>query len=248
MAIDTVFPRPTVKQVIFQIRFPNLFYLESKMGDLQMKIISKFPDSALLLRRQMFWAEGESLPTEEVANEFAKKIWQFTSPQGYQLHIHNDSFDINSQLHKSYQNPNAEHRFRDIIEFVLQSFREVTGVPYATRVGLRYIDECPIPRKDSATLSEYYNTTFPIERFPIERANSMQFTSEMTADGYSLRYVETLKQGTDNEYKLGLDFDGFGINIKMEDCLAFTDKLHVAIIEEFEKTIKEPVYRYMRGE
>ena len=33
MPIHEVFPSPTVKQVIFQVRFPNLFYLESRMGE-----------------------------------------------------------------------------------------------------------------------------------------------------------------------------------------------------------------------
>ena len=31
MAINEVFPNPTVKKVIFQIRFPNLFFIESKI-------------------------------------------------------------------------------------------------------------------------------------------------------------------------------------------------------------------------
>jgi hypothetical protein len=39
MAIEEVFPNPTVKQVAFEIRFPNLFYLESKIGELQVKIM-----------------------------------------------------------------------------------------------------------------------------------------------------------------------------------------------------------------
>jgi len=45
MQINEVFPNPTVKQVIFQIRFPNLFYLESKIGEYQLKIMQRFPES-----------------------------------------------------------------------------------------------------------------------------------------------------------------------------------------------------------
>ena len=51
MAIDEVFQNPTVKQVIFQIRFPNLFYMESRIGDYQLKIMNDFPESSLLHRR-----------------------------------------------------------------------------------------------------------------------------------------------------------------------------------------------------
>ena len=52
MVIDEIFPFPTVKHVIFQIKYPNLFYLENRIGDFQMKIINEFPDSKLSFRRQ----------------------------------------------------------------------------------------------------------------------------------------------------------------------------------------------------
>ena len=62
MAINEVFPNPTVKQVIFQVRFPNLFYLDSRMGEFQLKVMKDFPKSSLALTRQIFIAEGVQLP------------------------------------------------------------------------------------------------------------------------------------------------------------------------------------------
>ena len=57
MAIDEMFPNPTVKQVIFQITFPNLFYIENKIGAFQLKIMKEFPQSTLLFRRQVLFAD-----------------------------------------------------------------------------------------------------------------------------------------------------------------------------------------------
>ena len=54
---DEIFPNPTVKQVVFQIVFPNLFYIENKIGELQLKIMTEFPESTLLHRRQFAWAD-----------------------------------------------------------------------------------------------------------------------------------------------------------------------------------------------
>jgi hypothetical protein len=51
MAIDEVFLNPTVEKVIFQIRFSNLFYIENKIGELQIKLMSEFPDSSIVMRR-----------------------------------------------------------------------------------------------------------------------------------------------------------------------------------------------------
>ena len=70
MSINEVFPNPTVKQVIFQIRFPNLFYMENKIGDLQLKIMKEFPQSALILRRQILLADiGSETKLENISKD-----------------------------------------------------------------------------------------------------------------------------------------------------------------------------------
>jgi hypothetical protein len=80
MTINEVFPNPTVKQVVFQIHFPNLFYIESKIGELQMRIMEKFPESAILFRQQVIFADmGPNAKIEDIApqakQQGAKKIW-----------------------------------------------------------------------------------------------------------------------------------------------------------------------------
>jgi len=249
MSINEVFPNPTVKQVVFQIRFPNLFYMENKIGDLQLKIMKEFPQSALLFRRQLLFAdigpEGklENIPSD-LNKEAGKKIWQFKSNKNFQLNILSDSLDISSQYHKTY-NLEGGDKFRDIIKFVLDHFFEVTKIPIINRVGLRYIDECPIPSKDNNTFRSYYNSIFPLDRFNLIDANEMDFKTVIRKGEYYLCYRESL-QKVGSEYKLILDFDGFAENINSEDYLRVSDDLHTIILEEYERTIKEPVYRYMR--
>ena len=43
MAITEIFPNPTVKQVIFQIRFNSLFYIGDKMGEFQQRTMTEIP-------------------------------------------------------------------------------------------------------------------------------------------------------------------------------------------------------------
>lgn len=249
MSISEVFPNPTVKQIIFQIKFPNLFYMENKIGDLQLKIIKKFPQSALLFRRQLIiadlWPKGkiENIPGD-LDKEGGKKIWQFKSNKNFELNVLSDSLDINSNYHKTYNLEGGE-KFREIVKFVLDNFFEVTKIPIINRIGLRYIDECPIPSKDSTTFKSYYDSIFPLERFDLADANEMDFKTMIRKGKYYLRYAESLKK-IGNKYKLILDFDGFAENINSKDYLMVTDKLHMIISEEYEKTIKEPVYQYMR--
>ena len=251
MVADEVFVRPTVKRVIFEIRFPNLFYMESKIGDLQLKIMKEFPESALVFRRQVVFADlGPAVKDQDVAEQLVgepgRKIWQFKSPQGFQLNVLGNSLNIASNFHKSYSNPEAEHRFRDVIEFVLDNFLEVMRVPALGRVGLRYINECPVPRKDTDTFREYYDSVFPLGRFALEDATELLFRAVVARREYSLRYSETLRTEAGG-LKLIIDLDAFTQAIESKRCLSVVDDLHKLIRQEFLRTIREPVIEYMRG-
>jgi len=250
MPINEVFPNPTVKKVIFQIRYPNLFFIENKIGDIQLKIMSKFPESALIVRRQLIVADigpGMQISNklDDTEDSISKKIWQFKSSIGMELNILSDALDINSGIHKTYNLEGGE-KFRNIIEFVVDNFISITGIPIINRIGLRYIDECPMPNKNNESFREFYNTTFPLNRFNIADAKEMKYSTIILKGTNKLRYQEVLIPDGDN-YKLFLDFDGFTENINSADYLATTDALHAIIREEYENTIKEPVYRIMRA-
>lgn len=252
MPINEVFKNPTVKNVIFQIRYPNLFYIENRIGDIQLKLMEDFPESALVYRQRILLADvGPDVKIEKEFDkkpeEAATKIWQFESPNNYRLNILSDSLDISSELHKTYNNPASDIRFRDTIELVLNCFFEVTQIPIIKRIGLRYIDECPIPEKTNKAFKEYYKTAFPLARFKLEDAKEMHFRTVVKRENYFLTFVESLAIIND-EYKLILDFDGFGENINPADCLKVSDRLHDLILKEYEKSIKDPVYKYMRKE
>lgn len=249
MSINEVFPNPTVKKVVFQIRFPNLFYIETKIGDFQIKVMNEFPESALIHRRQLLLADiGPEFKIEDIPSDIDKetltKIWQFKSPKKYELNVLSNSLDINSEYHKTYDLEGGQ-KFRDIIKFVLDAFFETMQIPIINRIGLRYIDECPIPSKDNDTFKSHYNSVFPLDRFNLSYASGLDFSAVIKKGDYNLRYAESLKK-TNEEYKLILDFDAFATNIIPNVCLNTTDELHKIISDEYERTIKEPIYNYMR--
>lgn len=73
----------------------------------------------------------------------------------------------------------------------------------------------------------------------------MTFMARSKRGKYFLIFRESLIEES-GEPKLILDFDGYAENIKSSDCLVVTDSLHDFISDEYETSIKEPVYRYMR--
>jgi uncharacterized protein (TIGR04255 family) len=248
--IEELFPNPTVKNVIFQIRYPNLFYLEDRIGDFQIEIMELFPESSLIVRKPLLLADvGTEMKiedlSEKVGSEVTKKIWRFSSAKNYVLNILNDSLDISSEYHKTYDNKKSEERFRDIIKKVLEKFIAIMKIPLISRIGLRYIDVCPLPTKDSKTYATYYNSAINIGKFSLEEATEMVFSTSVARGDYFLRYREALEKKGEN-YNVILDFDAFARSIKAGDYLTVTDQLHDIIIQAFTDTIKEPVYEYMR--
>jgi len=250
MVIDEIFPNPTVKQVIFQITFPNLFYLEKRIGDIQEKIMEQFPKSDLLLRRGILLADigpdqKIEFPPNEIESSATKKIWHFEAKNKTQLNISSNSLDLSSEFHKTY-NFGEKDKFRDVIEHVIGTFIEIAGLPIINRIGLRYIDHCPLPTKDNETLKQYYNSKFPTDKFNIANADTMAFRAVVKEGRYYLGYVESLQQ-IKGETKLILDFDGSATDVKnSSDYLTISDELHDLISKAYKETIKDPVYAYMR--
>src|SRR5579872_4447434 len=250
MAITEVFPNPTVKQVIFQIRYPNLFYIEKHIGDVQLKIMKEFPNSSMALKRQVMITNinpGQTLDKAlaEIPGEGTQKIWQFRSDKGVELNILPDSLDLSSTSHKTYSKPNSPTRFRDVIKMVLDAFFSVTKVPLIKRVGLRYVDECPFPAKNNLEFQKYFNSSFPLSRFKLEDCREMMFVTTVKRGEHFVRYVESLGKSGDKDILI-MDFDGFAENINADRCLEVADLLHESISNEFEATIKQPVIDMMR--
>jgi len=245
-----VFPYPTVRQVAFEIKYPNLFSIENKMGDFQEKIIGEFPESQAVIRRQIVFAdvgpEGKLMNIPDQFGEgMGKKLWIFKSKQQHEVNVSTNSLLIVSSDHKTYHNPSVEKKFRDVIGFVLSSFFQTISVPIIHRIGLRYTDECPLPSKDNQTLSKFYNSTFPIERYPINDAQGVYFEITTKRKNHNLIYKERMAKQNE-QYIIFLDFDGFENEVFPKDCLKVTDELHEIIEEEYFKTIKDPVKNYMR--
>jgi len=250
MAIGEVFANPTVVRVIFQVRFPNLFTMENLIGEYQTKIMERFPESQLGIRRNVliadFGPEGfpAGFPDDSQAAPVGK-IWSFTSPEGVALNVQNDSLDISSKTHKTYNNKDAPYRFRDMIQYALDRFLAVAKIPLIHRIGLRYVDDCPIPARTNDAFAAWYKTAFPLARFPMPDIDEMHFRTCVKRGDHFVRYAESLSQEA-GRWKYTIDSDAFAVRIPAVDYLKVTDALHDLLVAEYEASIQQPVYDHMR--
>jgi len=247
MAINKVFKNPTVKKVIFQIQFPNLFYLESKIPDLQLEIMREFPESALIVKQPLVLFDSNNkieVDNQETSNIVTQKIWEFKNNKGYVLAISSNSLSIVSTIHKTY---NSDHdvKFRDTINFCLIAFEKYIKLPFVTRIGLRYIDECPLFEITTENYSASFNTALSLSKFPIEELEQMHINIVKKYTEIKIRYQEYFNNSNNDLKSIMLDFDAFATNINYEDCLSTTDKLHDIIETNFISTIKQPIIDFM---
>lgn len=247
-----IFVRPTIHQVIYQIRFPNLLFIEAKVGQFQLNIMERFPDSSELYRRQVIFADvgpddEQRMPLDE---QNTKKIWQFsTEDKAYVVNIQTNSLDITANSYKTYNSGEDDNfKFQSIIKFVLDNFFSEIPVKLIKRIGLRYINKCPLPDDlSNSAFLEYYDSDFNLSKYDLKTTTEMQFVSSVLLDKYFLNYSEVLKY-VDNKPLYYLDWDASGKDIHVDNYLTVTDQLHQIIDNRFFETIKEPVKKWMRNE
>jgi len=245
-----IYQNPTVKEVIFQIKYSDLFSIEKNIGDFQMKIMDRFPISKFKVRRQFIFADlGPNMKIEELPDvadqpNLAQKIWHFQSEKGIEVNVTINSLDITSKYHKTYDIGDGE-KFKDTIEFVVAKFLEIFPISIITRIGLRYIDECPIKELKKEEFNKCYNTSFPLDRFDLQDVEGLESKTKVKKEDFYLVYIEKLMISSQKPVLI-LDFDGFAENIKANNYLAVTDDLHNLIHDEYERTITDKLREYMR--
>ena|SRR5271157_3587790 len=249
MPSSEIFPNPLVKQVHFEVRFQNLFFVEARIGDFQVRVMKYFPQSELVHRRSLMLLAGtddsiQDLAKKQQSSDSVDKVWQFKSLSGTTLAITNKSLGIISEQHKSY-NQGGDNSFRTIIKMVVDHFVEVVKIQTVLRIGLRYVNEGPIFDRSAERFINCYNSILPLNRFGLENAVGMDCVVLVNTENCQLRHLESLKMNGDRG-QLVIDLDASVENVPSEELLGRTDHLHEKISKEFRETIKEPIVEFMR--
>jgi uncharacterized protein (TIGR04255 family) len=249
MASKEVFPTPLVKQVAFEVRFPNLFFIEGRIGEFQVQVMKDFPQSELVHRRNLmiFAGNADNPQVQELAKqqsaEAVEKIWQFKAESGIRLEVSTRNLVLVSEKHSSYGE--GERPFRSIIEKTVSEFFKLIQLPTVQRVGLRYINECPLLDKTTKTFNDCYNSILPVERFGLENLSKADCVAVAKDGSMQIQRIEGLRFGPSSDL-LVLDLDASTENIASGNVITTTDKLHELIEREFWNTIREPIVAHMR--
>jgi len=245
---DEIFQSAPLEEVAYEVRFPGLFHIYQAIGEFQLEIMDDFPRPSQF-DQVGFAIENLGSGVPKLSTETSEKprtCWQFKSESGRtKVRVKVDSLAIISNEYKSYDNP-GNIMFKDIIIKIVSKFLEKIPIKKFSRIGLRYIDHCPLDDKTNSYFMKYYIPTFDLNKYRIEDSIKSHFVMVTQRDDYNLVFQSGIDK-INEKYKYVMDFDGSALNIDSSKYSSITDDLHKMLRKEFNSCITEEFKQYMRG-
>lgn len=153
------FNKPSVKQCICQIRYPNILKINEELpSEFQDKIKDKFPNVEILNeeQNQLFFQKNDN--EEVVPQLFQNKV------KNYKFSSKDETYIINltgTFLAISTEKYNGWNNFFNLFNEIVKIFVEIYSPAYINRVGLRYInafDKKAYGLKNNISWSSLFNS------------------------------------------------------------------------------------------
>jgi uncharacterized protein (TIGR04255 family) len=157
-----------------------------------------------------------------------------------------DSLLITSGEYNSYDHASGM-KFKDVINKIVTEFLQRFPIKKIVRIGLRYIDHCPLDEKTNQYFTKYYVPKFDIEQYKIDDLIENHIVMRTRRGEHNLLFQCRIAK-IENSYKYIMDFDGYAENVDSAKFLSVTDALRELDRSEFLSSITEEFKQYMRGQ
>lgn len=142
---------PPLEEVVCQVRFPIILRIvKEEPSDLQERIRDRFP--------HLEWEQGVRVQfpgpgiKAEPLTEIQPKIYKFkAADEDTAVSLAPDFYAITTNNYIHWQ------EFADTLQFAHQAVLDIYKLPYATRIGLRYINRLTLENTNSQTKNELFS-------------------------------------------------------------------------------------------
>ncbi len=184
--LGEVFPANPIREVDFEIRFTPRLRVQAEMWRFQESVVADYPDVGL---ESALLPSGATLNVTVFQNVGKARLIK-VSPQNMALAF------------------SAYADFEDFKEEVLKrstEFCNIFDVLSLTRIGLRYVNEIPLPTQRAESMTKYVNPLVEFERIPL--GSVQQFALQLSAQvGDHMIQVRTaMLSGPIRTYILDID-------------------------------------------
>jgi uncharacterized protein (TIGR04255 family) len=155
-----VFPANPIREVDFEIRFTPRLRVQAEMWRFQENLVAEYPEVGL---ESALLPNGTTLNVTVFQNQLKARVIK-VSPQNMALAF------------SSYTN---FEDFKEEVQRRSTSFCETFDVTSLIRVGLRYVNEIPLPTQQSESMTRWVRPLVEFDRIPLDSVQ--QFALQMAA-------------------------------------------------------------------
>ena len=239
MVQDVPLGKPPLREAICQVRFPPILRLtKENPSEFQERIRKRFPVLAIERPLQI---EPEVVMIADKL-DFRPTIYRFRNQNERRtVSLAQDFYALSTEAYRHWPDFAAD------LECIAEAVRDIYDIPYATRVGLRYINSITADFTESGNFRDTYELLKPemtaILRTEVIPSPSLAM-SEVRAvegeEGFTLRYGVALKDENSSELAFVLDFDRYAEGqITLDGLMGRCDNYHREIYNAFSWCIQD---------
>jgi len=184
--LGEVFPANPIREVDFEIRFAPRLRVQAEMWRFQESVVTEYADVAL---ESAILPNGTTLGVTVFQNQAKARLIK-VSPQNMALAF------------SAYAN---FEEFKDEVLKRSDEFCKIFGVTSLTRVGLRYVNEIPLPTQQSGSMTRYVRPLVAFDRIPLDTVQQFALQMSATAGNHMVLVRTAMLVGPIRTYILDID-------------------------------------------
>jgi uncharacterized protein (TIGR04255 family) len=184
--LEEVFPANPIREVDFEIRFTPRLRVQAEMWRFQESVVTEYPEVGL---ESAILPNGTTLSVTVFQNQAKARLIK-VSPQNMALAF---------SAYKNFE------EFKDEVLKQSDDFCKTFGVTELTRIGLRYVNEIPLPTQESSSMTKYVRPLVAFDRIPLETVQQFALQMSATAGGHMVLVRTAMIAGPIRTYILDID-------------------------------------------
>jgi uncharacterized protein (TIGR04255 family) len=225
--LEEVFPANPIREVDFEIRFTPRLRVQAEMWRFQEELVEEYPDVGL---ESAILPNGTTLSITVFQNQRKARVIK-VSPHNMAL---------------AFSSYNNFEEFKDEVQRRTSNFCGIFEISSLTRIGLRYVNEIPLPTQQPESITKYVRPLVEFERIPLHSVQqfAMQVASQL--NDHMILVRTAMLAGPVRTYIL--DIDAYTETIQpMSDIPSLIERFHASVQHVFLDHVTDEYRDVMRG-
>ncbi len=225
--LKEVFPANPIREVDFEIRFTPRLRIDAEMWRFQEELVQDYPDVG---RETAILPNGTTLNVTVFQNPRAARVIKVSS--------HNMALAFSSYA-------NFEE-FKDEVQRRTANFCGTFEVSSLTRIGLRYVNEIPLPTQSPESITRYVTPLVEFDRIPLNSVQQFAMQVVASHNDHMILVRTAMLAGPIRTYILDIDAYTEVVNSASEVPLLM-ERFHDSAQRVFLEHVTDEYREVMRG-